>query len=121
MRAAPAVGAGVTRIHAGHLDRRLEILQPVSARSALGAAETIFRARGRRWATRLKFIPAELEDQAVRRTWSRRDYLLRLDSLTRQITTGWRVREGDLDAKIVGVDADPHDGSLILRCEQGEE
>lgn len=108
------------QVLSGRLDRRIEILKPQAVKTDLGAEDVVFVGQGSRWAQRLRFQPSDDEGQEQRLAISRRDYLVRLDSLTRQMTTEWRVREGTHTAQIIGLDDEPRDGSLIIRCDQAE-
>lgn len=109
------------QIIAGRLNRRVELLRPTQGQTDSGAPLTSFVADGFRSCARLRWNPTADELEPQRQATAAVTLLLRRDTLTRQITTEWRLMfEGAL-MQVDGVDAEPADGSLVLTCTAVQE
>lgn len=108
------------RVSASRLNRRVTLLRPSPDLTPLGSPTTAYREAGKRWASQLRLVPRELEADAQRQTLSRRDLLMRRDSLTRAMTTEWRIVLDGVAMQVIGLDPDPADGSVIVRCDRAE-
>lgn len=104
------------RIDAGRLDRRMTLMQPTQSKDAMGAPTISYAEAGKRWCGRLRFDPSEIGRDGQRKAVARVDLLLRLDSLTKTIGATWRCVFDGATLEVEGVDREPHDGSVILRC-----
>lgn len=108
------------RVSASRLNRRVTLLRPSLTLTPLGSPVTTYSEAGRRWAGQLRFSPRELESSEQRKALSRRDLLLRLDSLTRAMSTEWRIVLDGVAMQIIGLEPSPADGSVIVRCDRAE-
>ncbi len=106
------------RISAGLLNRRCVLLEPTAGLDANGGPTLSYAAAGGRWCSRLRWAPTEAERDAQRQTAAAVQLLLRLDALTQTITTKWRVQIDGQELQIIGLDAAPEDGSLIITGQQ---
>lgn len=108
------------RVSTSRLNRRVTLLRPSLTITPLGSPVTTYSEAGKRWAGQLRFSPRELESSEQRKALSRRDLLLRIDSMTRTMTTEWRVVLDGVAMQVIGIEPDPADGSLIVRCDRAE-
>jgi head-tail adaptor len=102
------------KIAAGRLDRRVSVLRPTTSINAIGESVEIFAEAGKRWVALLSLSPAEVEREQTPGSRASTKLLMRLDSLTRQIGVRWRVTLDGVVYNVIGTDATPRDGSVML-------
>ena len=106
------------KISAGLLNRRCVLLAPTAGVDASGGPTLTYADAGGRWCSRLRWAPTEAERDAQRQTAASVQLVLRLDAVTRTVTTKWRVTFDGQELQIIGLDAAPEDGSLIITGQQ---
>lgn len=87
----------------GKLDRRPELLRPQGGDDGYSAIDGAFVSAGKRWARKLDVsdrerIATQQQGGDVSTRWG-----LRSDTLTRTITTAWRLRHRGVSYEITGV------------------
>ena len=102
------------RISAGLLTERVTLLEPQASTDAFGGPLVTYTEVDRRWASKVRYQPSEVERDPQRQTVASVNLLLRLDNLARRITTKWRLIYEGNELEIVGLDASKADGSLVI-------
>lgn len=102
------------RFRPGMARDRVMLLRPEVSADSIGGPETVFAEAGERWASRIRFQPTELEREDQRQGRADVQLLLRLDSLTLQITTEWRVLFDGQQLQVNGVDRQREHGTVLL-------
>lgn len=102
------------RFKAGLARERVELLRPQTREDGIGGPETVFAGAGLRWARRLRFQPAELERDDQRQGRADVQLLLRLDPLSREVTTEWRMLFEGEQLQVNGVDRMTADGTVMI-------
>jgi head-tail adaptor len=103
------------KIIAGRLDRRADLLAPVTVRNPANGEATIdWQVQGTRSAAVLRLLPTDTvnEEQLIAKAQAK--LLMRLDSLTRTILPTWRVAYDGTTYDVVGTDPTPADGSVLV-------
>ena len=93
---------------------RVRLLQPTTTAGDLGGPVVTFADAGGRSARRLRFTPTEMERDDQRQGTAAVQLLLRLDTLTRLITTEWRLTYEGQQLQVDGVDAQAEHGTVLL-------
>lgn len=93
---------------------RVTLLQPTAGTDELGSPVTTFATAGARSATRMRFQATELEREDQRQGRADVQLLLRLDTLTRQITTEWRLLFEGEQLQVNGVDRNTGHGTVLI-------
>ena len=93
---------------------KVTLLRPQPGADGIGGPETVFAPAGDRWGRKIRFQPTELEREDQRQGRADVQLLLRLDSLTQQITTEWRLLFEGEQLQVNGVDRMREHGTVMI-------
>lgn len=102
------------RFKPGRARDKVSLLRPTLGEDGIGGPETVFAPAGDRWASKLRFQPTELEREDQRQGRADVQLLLRLDPLTRQVTTEWRLLFEGEQLQVNGVDRNGEHGTVVI-------
>lgn len=102
------------KITRGKLNRRAALLQPTNTTTAINETVVTYAEVGKRWASFLQLLPAEVDREAAPGSKATAKLLVDLDSLTRTVGVRWRIKADGTEYNVIGTDPNPADGSLLL-------
>lgn len=113
----PSHHGAAVKIDAGRLNERVMLLRPTNGSDASGGPVTTYTDEEKRWCARLRSAGRVVDREPHRQPVAAVTLLLRLDSLTKTITTEWRLRLDGETLIISGLDRNRADGSLVVDAE----
>lgn len=102
------------KVAAGLLQYRATLFAPVAGPAPNGDPATTYAAAGTVWCGIVSVKPSATEAESQRAATADVQLLMRLGTLTKTLTAAWRVVFQGTTYLVVGIDAEPRDGSLLL-------